>query len=401
MKTVAIISEYNPFHNGHLYHTQKIREEFGSETAIIAIMSGNFVQRAEAAIMEKWDRAKIATEAGVNLVIELPFPYSAASAEYFAKAGVSIANSIGVVDVLSFGSECGNVNALSTVAENIMSKEFNEEVKRLTKESASVGFAKNREIAYKNLYGNSVDITTPNNILAIEYIKALKQIGSNIIPHTIKRCGAGYNTNSYDESGVQSATYIRKLFNENNYSAEGYIPEFAENYISDLINKKEFPCNSEKLWPAISSNIIKVDIDEFASFAECGGGLADRLKAKANEATSLASLTTLSSTKKYTTARIKRAMLFSFFGVTSSDLTEQPAYTQVLAMDKIGQALLKKIKKASSIPAITRPSSRGEDKTALRKQKDKADMADSVFQLTKPVCACAASIYRKTPYVKK
>ena len=94
-------------------------------------------------------------------------------------------------------------------------------------------------------------------------------------------------------------------------------------------------------------------------------------------------------------------MLFSFFGVTSSDLTEKVAYTQVLAMDKIGQALLKKIKKASSIPAITRPSSRGEDKTALRKQKDKADMADSVFQLTKPVCACAASIYRKTPYVKK
>ena len=90
MKIAAVIAEYNPFHNGHLYHTQKIREEFGSETAIIAIMSGNFVQRAEAAIMEKWDRAKIATEAGVNLVIELPFPYSAASAEYFAKAGVSI-----------------------------------------------------------------------------------------------------------------------------------------------------------------------------------------------------------------------------------------------------------------------------------------------------------------------
>ena len=401
MKTVAIISEYNPFHNGHLYQTQKIREEFGEDTAIIAIMSGNYVQRAEAAIMEKWDRARIAVESGINLVVELPFPFSSASAEYFAKAGVSIANSIGVVDIISFGSESGDVDELCNAAENVMSHEFNAEIKRLAKESVSLGFAKIREIAYENLYGNSVNITTPNNILAIEYIKALKSLGSNIKPHTIKRCGAGYNENSYDESGVQSATYIRTLYNNDKYSANGYMPRFAENYINDLINKNEFPCNSEKLWPAISSHLIKTSSREIASFAECGGGLTDRLKAKVNEAADLQQLTALSSTKKYTTARIKRAMLFSFFGVTSSDLTEQPAYTQVLAMDKIGQALLKKIKKASSIPAITRPSSRGEEQTALCKQKDKADMADSVFQLTKPVCACAASIYRKTPYVKK
>ena len=400
MKTVAIISEYNPFHNGHLYHTKKIREEFGEDTAIIAIMSGNFVQRGEAAIIEQWDRARIAVDCGVNLVLELPFPFSMASAEYFAKAGVCIADSVGVVDAISFGSESGSIDELCAAAENILSPEFDDEIKRLTKDNTSMGYAKIRQTAYEILYGKTLDISTPNNILAIEYIKAIKKINSKIIPHTIKRLGAGYNDTSYNESGVQSATYIRTLFNENKYSAKGYMPFCAEEHIAKLIDMGETPCKTEKLWPAISSSITMRSAQNIAQFAECGGGLADRLKAKANEASDLAELTTLTSTKKYTTARIKRAMLFSFFGVTSSDLTENVAYTQVLAMDKIGQALLKKIKKASSIPAITRPSSRMEDQADLCKQKDKADMADTVFQLTKPVCASAASIYRKTPYVK-
>ena len=401
MKTVAIISEYNPFHNGHLYHTQKIREQFGNDTAIIAVMSGNYVQRGEAAVMEKWDRAKIAVECGINLVLELPFPYSMASAEYFAKAGVSIIDALGVVDVISFGSECGDIDSLVLAASNVISKEFDEEIKNISDSSSSLGFAKIREMAYKNLYGSSVDISTPNNILAIEYIKALKKINSNIVPHTIKRCGAGYNDEFIEKSDIQSATYIRSLFNENDYSAKGYMPNIAEYYISELVEKNAMPCSTERLWPAISSSIIKASASKIAGYAECGGGLSDRLKSKANEAYDLKSLTTLSSTKKYTTARIKRAVLFSFFGVTSSDLMEKVAYTQVLAMDKIGQSLLKKIKKAGSIPAITRPSSRMEDLPDLCKQKDKADMADSVFQLTKPVCASAASIYRKTPYVKK
>ena len=141
MKTVAIISEYNPFHNGHLYHTQKIREEFGEDTAIIAIMSGNFVQRGEAAIIEKWDRARIAVDCGVNLVLELPFPFSMASAEYFAKAGVCIADSVGVVDAISFGSESGSIDELCTAAENILSPEFDDEIKRLTKDNTSMGYA--------------------------------------------------------------------------------------------------------------------------------------------------------------------------------------------------------------------------------------------------------------------
>lgn len=401
MKTVAIISEYNPFHNGHLYQIEKIREEFGNDTAIISVMSGNYVQRGEAAIMEKWHRAKIATEAGVNLVLELPFPFSMASAEYFAQAGISIINSLRIVDVISFGSECGDIDALSNVADNILSDEFNDEIKKLARESSSIGFARIRELAYKNLYGTSIDMSAPNNILAIEYIKALKTSKSSITAHTIRRMGAGYNQIFHDDSGIQSATYIRKLLNENNFSAENYMPKNAHNYLFELASKNELPCDTEKLWPAISANILKSNPLELSQYAECSSGLSNRLKSKANESTGLSSLTSLSTTKKYTTARIKRAMLFSFFGVTSSDLAKAPAYTQVLAMDKIGQTLLKKIKKAGSIPVITRPSSRFEDQSDLCRQKDKADMADSVFQLTKPVCASASSIYRHTPYVKK
>ena len=403
MKTVAIIAEYNPFHNGHLYHINKIRDELGMDTAIIAIMSGNYVQRGEVAIIDKWDRAKMAVDAGINLVIELPFPFSMASAEYFANAGISIAKSLGIIDYISFGSESGCIQALQGAAKNILSDEFENEIKILKsyKKFASEGYAKVREEAYKRLFNDDIDISSPNNILAIEYLKALIKSETNIIPHTTKRIGAGYNQDVYDESGVQSATYIRALYRSGNNSAMDYIPENADLYTSSLISKNQCPCDIERLWPAISAKILMSSTSELSAFADCGNGLSDRLKSKASEAIGVHSLISLVSTKKYTTARIKRAMLFSFFGVTSSDLKESPAYTQVLAMDKIGQELLRRIKITSSIPAIIRPSSREKDLANFRKQKYNSDLADSVFQLTKPVCDSAASIYRKTPYVKK
>ncbi|MBQ8690160.1 MAG: nucleotidyltransferase family protein [Clostridia bacterium] len=399
MKTVAIVSEYNPFHNGHLYQIEKIREEFGADTRIIAIMSGNYTQRGEIAILDKWERAKIAVKCGVDLVLELPFPYSCASAEFFARAAVHIANSLGVVDILSFGSEAGDIEILKETAQNTLNPTFLKEVSALTQkaELQSNGYPAILEVAYYNVYGVKCSFDSPNNILAIEYIKALIQLESSIMPHTIKRLDSEYNEESIIDSEIQSATAIRKALSEDIYSAQDYIPKPAFDIISLNSLDKKFPCDAERISSAIISNLI-FNVADSADIHDAGGGLYNRLIKQAYEATSISNLIDLTKTKKYTTARIRRVIWYSFFGVTSSDLRELPSYTQVLAMDKNGQALLKKIKKTSSFSVLTKPSRLPEEQTA-RGQKALCDKADILFQHTKHSPEPASSIYKRTPFI--
>ena len=230
MKTVLIISEYNPFHKGHKYQLDDIRKQYGEDTAIIALMSGNYTQRGDVAIMDKYVRAECAVRGGANLVLLLPFPYSASSAEFFANAGVAIANSLGIVDILAFGSESGDVNFLYSVAENMLSSEFYNSLKKLMSddEKKNLGYPKLCEIAYKQLFSYELgeSFFSPNNILAIEYIKALIKTKSNIIPYTTKRIGANYNCEKIMNSQFQSATAIRNELFKNPHSALKFIPFF-------------------------------------------------------------------------------------------------------------------------------------------------------------------------------
>ena len=400
MKTVAIISEYNPFHNGHLYQIEKIREHFGADTAIIAIMSSNFTQRGDIAIMDKWARAESAVLCGVNLVLELPFPYSMSSAEFFAKAGVHIANEIGVVDVIAFGSESGDITLLEETARNLCSPEIDAEIARLTTECDNLGYAEIRELAYKNVYGTVPPISSSNNILAVEYIKALYSLGSTITPFTVKRTGADYNEENVTQGSIQSATAIRNLFSDNSNSAENFVPKDVFECILNEQNKGAFPCDSEALYPAVAASFTLNFTADDCDIHDVCGGLYNRLKNKNLEATSINSLVELTATKKYTTARIKRGIWYSLLGVTSSDVRALPEYTQVLAMDKGGQALLKRIKKSSNLSVLTRPSDTPCTAISL-KQKALSDKADALSQLAKPTPAPAGSIYKRTPFVKK
>ncbi len=402
MKTVAIISEYNPFHNGHLYQIEKIREHFGGDAAVIAIMSSNFTQRGDIAIMDKWARAEAAVRCGANLVLELPFPYSASSAEFFAKAGVHIANAIGIVDVLAFGSEAGDLDILEQTAKKIASPLIDAEISRLTNEKIAdnLGYAEIRELAFKNVYGHAPPITSANNILAIEYIKALRASDSTIVPFAVKRTGADYNDVSVFDGNIQSATAIRAILPENIASAANFMPNSVFECISREKTTGAFPCNQEVLFPAVASSFMLNLTDDESELHDVGGGLYNRLKNKSLEATSIHSLVELTATKKYTTARIKRGVWYSLLGVTSSDVRTLPEYTQVLGMDKVGQALLKRIKKTSSLSVLTKPSDLPRSPTAIR-QKELSDTADAISQLTKPNVAPTGSIYKRTPFVKK
>ena len=405
MITVAIIAEYNPFHTGHEYQIKRIREEFGNDTRIIAIMSGNYTQRGDVAIMDKSTRAKSAVLCGVNLVLELPFPYSMSSAEFFAKSGVKIADSIGVVDYLSFGSERGDIDSLITVAKNMSTDKYKSALScalksKISKES---GYPKLCEEVYNSLFPSSDNVFTftPNNILALEYIKALLNIKSKIKPHTIKRVGASFSETKITADRFQSASAIRTNIFDNFNSASKYIPNIAVMTLVESYESGQFPCDSEKLSAAIISTFRLNPQPLCSDIHDAGGGLYNRLQKASLEANDIHTLTVLADTKKYTAARIRRAIWYSFFGVTSSSVKELPAYTQILAMDKVGKTILKEIKKVTDFSVITKPSSYAFLSDTARCQKILADKADSVFQLTKPKQPSGNLALKTTPYILK
>ena len=257
MKVAAIITEYNPFHKGHKYQIDKIREKLGNDTVIIAIMSGNFTQRGEAAVADKTIRARAAIECGVNLVLELPFPFSMSSAEFFAKSGVYIATSIGIVDYLVFGSECGDIKKLSDIASIMLSPEYELLLEGLRCDPLfnDYGYPELCEEALFRIYGKEItrDFLTPNNILSIEYIKAILSLGSNITPLTIKREGAGYHDIINPMTEFQSATAIRTEISSENLSALDFVPEKAKEVYLDAINEGKMPSDISRLDLAVIS----------------------------------------------------------------------------------------------------------------------------------------------------
>ena len=400
MTTVAIISEYNPFHSGHQFQIDEIRREFGSDTAIVAIMSGNYTQRGDVAFINKGARAKCAVLGGIDLVLELPFPYSSSSAEIFAKSGVKIADSIGIIDYLSFGSESGDIDELKYAAEIISSDEYTAAFHALSN-SRSMGYPERCEAAFRAVTNDSQLTFTPNNILAIEYIRAIKSFGSSIKPHTVKRIGAGYSDKNIDTFSHNSAYAIRNAFTNEGKEAFRLFPDTSLEVLEPLYNDGDFPCDLSRISSAIISHLRINPPYDSVTYHDANDGLYNRLYNASFEANNISELLMLSETKNYTRARIKRALINIFFGVTSSDCKTLPAFTQVLGMNGIGMHLLKNSVVADGFKILTKPSNlRGLSDVAMR-QKRLSDMADSVFELTKPEPKSGNSALKFTPYIKK
>lgn len=401
---VGIVSEYNPFHNGHLYQIERIREEFGEDTAIIAVMSGNYVQRGGIAIADKALRAKCAVMSGVNLVLELPFPFSMSCAEIFAKSAVHILNSLGCVDVISFGSECGDIDALTSVARTMCSEEYVNVVKEISagEKHTALSYPKICEVAFNRASHKDATITfTPNNILAIEYIKALILSDSDIAPHTVLRKNNDFSDISIVEGEIQSATAIRAAIAAKDISALEYIPQSSKSIMLDAIKNGDFPCDEEKIATAVISSFRLNSPTQTCSIQDAIGGLYNRLRDISFEANTIQDMVISAESKKFTKARIRRAIFNSYLSVTSSHVSDLPAYTQILALDETGRGILKSIRKQRTFPVITKPSdfdAYGED---VIRQKNMSDRADSVFQMTKPIPKDGNFAMRFTPFVKK
>lgn len=384
MKTVGVICEYNPFHLGHVRHLCAIREAFGEDAAIVAVMSGNYVQRGDVAITDKYTRARCAVENGVSLVLELPFPYSCASAEYFARAGVSLVTAAGA-DVLSFGSECGDIGLLQSAASHL---------KNCVPADPALPFAVSRAGIYAEKYGaeEAALLGLPNNILALEYCKALTDLKSPAQPHTVRR----FTT----DTDVSGATAIREALKAEDFSsAAKFLPEISIETYQSQLSEGQVPAEFDRLSAPILCR-LRDEKESGSAYAECGGGVYERLCRYAGRATSLSALLSLAATKKYTNARLRRALLYSFFRVTADALSSPPAYTQVLAMDTRGQTILKHIRAKAEISVLTKPADHKKLSPEGQRQAACARYADSVYTLSLPCPTDGEIFMRSSPYCK-
>ena len=409
LKTVAIISEYNPFHLGHAHHLSMIRERFGSQTAIIAIMSGSYVQRGDMAVMDSYLRARVAVDCGVNLVLKLPFPFSCSSAEFFATAGVRLAHALGIVDVLSFGSECDSVDTLTRVADRLESDVYqNALIKDVrSRRAREMGHAARVETLYRMLFGDdgAETLHAPNALLAIEYIKALQRLKTTIVPHTVKRAGSGYHETDVTASCLPSATAIRQYW-KNEYGSpcfreDAFVPKNASLIYSKARATGEMPVDINRLsnvFLAFLRNTFPFDAAK--EIADDDGGILHHIKKNAMDAIDIDELIRVSGTKKYTDARMRRLLLYAFFGVTSSDIRADPLYTQVLGFDERGRSLLRAIRKKGTVELLTKPADYTKLSCGACRQAELDLRADSLFVMAKPVAERGGAPYRRTPYQK-
>ncbi len=362
MNITGIVAEYNPLHNGHVHHIESTKRITNSD-GIICIMSGNFVQRGIPALLDKWTRTKIALLNGIDLVIELPLIYSISSAEFFAFGAVSLLNSLGIVNNLSFGSEHGNIDMLKEIAQvlNSESEDFKNILKSNLNKGLSYPVSRNNalcSILSNNDMNTSKILNLSNNILGIEYCKSLLKLNSSIAPCTIQRIGSSYNSNDLS-SAFSSATSIRNFLKDNIHLE--FLKDKMPKSSFDLIKQnydKNFLVFDEYIFNFCKYKALSSPKNSMENLPDASEGLHNRLFQLLCRSNSLEEFLTLSKTKRYTRTRISRILGQYFVGldeIDSSSLRNSPAqYARILGFNKRGTEILKLIKKSSSIPVYTK-----------------------------------------------
>ena len=350
---VGIIAEYNPFHNGHAYHLEKSKE-LARADYVIAVVSGNFVQRGNVSLLNKWDKANMALTNGADLVIELPTIYSISSAENFAYGAVKILDSLKIVDYISFGSELADMEILDQFAD-VLYKQPQKFINLLNHElSKGLSFPKARENALL-MYLNDIRkysnvLSSPNNILAIEYLKALKKLKSNIKPITVKRKGAGYNDLEI-ANNFASATAIRKKIIDNTPAGlSKLMPPNSYRILYNSIQKGHFVKDIKSFEKEILYTLRKMSLKEIEKLPDVTEGLEHNIKNAANSCNNLDEFMNIIKTKRYTNTRIQRILLYALLGITKDDMKQslktQP-YIRVLGMNKKGKDLISVISRSN------------------------------------------------------
>ena len=355
MQTAGIIIEYNPLHSGHLYQLEETRRLLGRDTAIVGVMSGDFVQRGDFAIARRQARAKAAVESGVDVVLELPLPWAVGSAERFADGGVAVLAAAGVVDRLVFGSECGDTAALERIARVLLSEEFPPVLKAELAEGVSFAAARQRAVERLATAEDAALLAQPNNILGVEYCKSLLRRESSIRPLTIRRKGTGYHGIELEEN-LPSATMLRELLRsgERDKALSLMAPAMRSAYEEEE-RLGRAPVLLETCERAILARLRAMSEEDFAALDEGREGLYRRLYEASRTVASLEEILNTAKTKRYAHARLRRMVLWAWLGMSPVDFPEEIPYLRVLAANRTGRELLGRMRKTAGLPVVTKP----------------------------------------------
>ena len=322
---IGIVAEYNPFHAGHAYQIRRAREIAGEESTVIAVMSGDFVQRGSWAIQPKAVRARAACEGGADAVFELPLPWCMASAQRFARAGVGMLVSLGITH-LSFGSESGDLSRLSSAAERISAPGFEEEVSALMRMKPNLTYPRARAAVLGDLA-----VSAPNDMLAVEYLAALK--GTSVVPLPVVRVGSGHD--EAGESLYPSASELRQRILSGNLS----VPH----------------PDGEKMEVACLSRLRMLRREDFLTLPDCADGLGERLYDAVRACSSLEAVYDTAKTRRYTQSRVRRAVLSVVLGIQAGQVEADVPYARLLAMNDAGRRFLSRMRDRISLPVLTLP----------------------------------------------
>jgi predicted nucleotidyltransferase len=371
MKAVGVIVEYNPFHNGHAYHLQAA-QEISEADLTVAVMSGNFLQRGEPALVSKWYRAKMALLGGVDIVLELPYQFATQKAETFANGAVSILDAIGCQS-LCFGSESGDISTIIQTV-NYLEKHkerLDESIKINIK--TGVSFPKALSLSFQTLSSteNLLSLEKPNNILGFHYVKALKQQNSSIVPLTVKRKNADYHDEHFATETIASATSIRKaLFasNERNSSVEQYVPDSTNTLLNEYLNEYGKFHGWENYWEFLRFRLLHSNPAELREIYEVEEGIENRLIAAALDSSNFKEFMEKVKTKRYTWTRLQRICVHILTNTKKAEMSgtlEKAAYLRLLGMTKRGKEYLNKNKSQFKLPLISKLSAYKENDISL------------------------------------
>lgn len=392
MNICGIVCEYNPFHNGHLYQIEETKRR-GAD-GIVCIMSGNFVQRGDFAVMPKMSRAEAAVRSGADVVIELPVPWAISSAERFAYGAVSVLDSLGVISSISFGAECDNAEKLSEIAKIFTDKSFDEKI--LEEYSSGVSYAKARERALAKIDKSlSPLIAQANNILAVEYLKAILRLESDIRPTVIPRTGAGHDS-AQISGGFASASCIRELIARGE-DFKALVPTATASLFRKETEKGSAPVFSATADSAIMSVLKRLTPEDFTKYGDVSEGLQFRLFDAVSKSHSLEAAIALAKTKRYAHARIRRIFLNAFLDIDADLSLGSVPYARILAFNDRGRGIIKKAKKFSKIPIITRPSSIKNEDERLQSLFALERRSDDIYSLFMKTPAAQGSTFSQSP----
>ncbi|MCQ4022892.1 MULTISPECIES: nucleotidyltransferase family protein [unclassified Ruminococcus] len=351
MKISCVISEFNPFHNGHRYLIEKQRQN--GATHIVAVMSGSFVQRGECAALNKLDRAKAAILNGVDLVLELPAVWACAAAPVFARGGVSIIKSMGVADSVFFGSECGNIKLISDCAKAMLSEKFKTALSQDVNNMPSYAAAVQKSVTQTAGDECGKILSSPNNLLAVEYVKEIILQNADVKAETISRTGAEHDSNAAS-GAFASASMLREKIGEPDF-VRNYIPKNSIPIIENAADSGDV-ANMNSLERILMYSLRSASLSELSSLPEVSEGLENRLKQSLKGSKSIDELISKAVCRRYSAPRIRRVLCSLVLGISHEMQSAMPPYIRVLGFNSNGTQVLKLMKKKCALPIITKPA---------------------------------------------